>query len=211
MPKNKKPSKGQVTTQQIIDAACALFIEKGYHATSMRDIADKTNLTVSAFYNHFSNKEDTFPAVLEKYHPWIVIPPTIAKVEGNNLEEIVRDATNRIIPQWKENPDYVRLHLIELVEFHGKHLPDLFDQIFNEMITAIDQLIFNNPKLEGINTDALARSLLGLFFTYLMSDTFTCADFVNQKGAIGFDYLTDIYLQGALQQNNLNSEGESKA
>ncbi len=105
MVQKSKITKGQATTQQIIDAACHLFIEKGYHATSMRDIADQVNLSPSAFYNHFKNKEELFPAVLEKYHPWLIIPPTIAEVSGNSLEEIVRDASDRILKKFKEKPD----------------------------------------------------------------------------------------------------------
>lgn len=47
------------TKKQIIfEAAAFLFREKGYSATSMRDLADKVNLKASSLYNHISSKEE---------------------------------------------------------------------------------------------------------------------------------------------------------
>ncbi|MEP6872628.1 MAG: TetR/AcrR family transcriptional regulator [Anaerolineaceae bacterium] len=38
--------------------ASELFFEQGYHATSMRQIADGADVRVGSLYNHFTNKED---------------------------------------------------------------------------------------------------------------------------------------------------------
>ena len=47
------------TKKEIIqEAAAHLFRDKGYSATSMRDLAEAVNLKASSLYNHISSKEE---------------------------------------------------------------------------------------------------------------------------------------------------------
>ncbi|MBO9524338.1 MAG: TetR/AcrR family transcriptional regulator [Nocardioidaceae bacterium] len=52
------------TRDRILDAALALFAEKGYEATSMREIAEQLGITKPALYYHFDSKEDIVRALL---------------------------------------------------------------------------------------------------------------------------------------------------
>ena len=55
---------GQRTRQAILDAALALFAEKGYYGTSLRDVARAVGIRESAIYNYFPGKEALFEALL---------------------------------------------------------------------------------------------------------------------------------------------------
>ena len=44
--------------QQILDAAVSCFAERGFHATSMRDICKQAKLSAGAVYRYFPSKED---------------------------------------------------------------------------------------------------------------------------------------------------------
>jgi AcrR family transcriptional regulator len=46
------------TDQRILEAATALFSEKGYHGTSMREVAAAVGIRAGSLYNHFPGKED---------------------------------------------------------------------------------------------------------------------------------------------------------
>jgi AcrR family transcriptional regulator len=50
---------------QILDEAARLFREKGYAATSMRDIAAAVDMLPGSLYYHFAAKEDLLVAVYE--------------------------------------------------------------------------------------------------------------------------------------------------
>jgi AcrR family transcriptional regulator len=50
----------------ILDAAARLFREKGYAATSMRDIAAAADMLPGSLYYHFAAKEDLLVAVYER-------------------------------------------------------------------------------------------------------------------------------------------------
>lgn len=44
--------------QKILEAAARLFRDKGYSATSMRDLASAVDLKASSLYNHIASKEE---------------------------------------------------------------------------------------------------------------------------------------------------------
>jgi AcrR family transcriptional regulator len=46
------------TDGRILEAATALFYEKGYHATTMREVAAAVGIKAGSLYNHFPGKED---------------------------------------------------------------------------------------------------------------------------------------------------------
>jgi AcrR family transcriptional regulator len=54
-----------VTRTRILDAARALFAERGYAGTSMRDLADALGMTKAALYYHFPGKADILLALVE--------------------------------------------------------------------------------------------------------------------------------------------------
>ena len=51
------------TRERILDVAADLFIEQGYDATSLREIAEKIGVTKAALYYHFANKQDILRAL----------------------------------------------------------------------------------------------------------------------------------------------------
>src|SRR5215213_7572321 len=52
--------------QQIEDAASALFRERGYAATSIRDIAQALNLQGGSLYAHVASKEDVLWSIVNR-------------------------------------------------------------------------------------------------------------------------------------------------
>jgi AcrR family transcriptional regulator len=52
------------TRDRILDVALELFTEKGYDATSMREIAERLGITKPALYYHFDSKDDIVRALL---------------------------------------------------------------------------------------------------------------------------------------------------
>ena len=47
-------------TDEIVDIAVRVFLERGYDATSMSDLAKAAQITKSSFYHHVSSKEGLF-------------------------------------------------------------------------------------------------------------------------------------------------------
>jgi AcrR family transcriptional regulator len=56
----------QRTREEILEAADRLFLERGFHATSVDQIAQAAGYTKGAVYSNFTAKEDVFFAVYER-------------------------------------------------------------------------------------------------------------------------------------------------
>jgi AcrR family transcriptional regulator len=52
--------------KKIVEAAFSLFLNKGYHGTTMDEIAERLGVTKPALYQYFPGKEDLFAAVAER-------------------------------------------------------------------------------------------------------------------------------------------------
>lgn len=56
------------TEDRLLDAALTLFAEKGYEATSVREIIEATGVTRPVLYYYCSNKEDLFKRIVHWKH-----------------------------------------------------------------------------------------------------------------------------------------------
>jgi AcrR family transcriptional regulator len=56
--------KAEETRQRVLEAALALFAERGFEATTMRDVASRAGLATGAAYYYFASKEEL---ILEFY------------------------------------------------------------------------------------------------------------------------------------------------
>ncbi|MEW6271069.1 MAG: helix-turn-helix domain-containing protein [Thermodesulfobacteriota bacterium] len=54
------------TATRILDAAEALFAERGFAGVSVREIAGRVGLNQASIYNHFPSKQALYEAVLER-------------------------------------------------------------------------------------------------------------------------------------------------
>ncbi|UBV42953.1 TetR/AcrR family transcriptional regulator [Deinococcus taeanensis] len=52
--------------EQILDSASRLFSERGYHATSMRDLAGELGMQGGSLYAHISSKEELLIEIVNK-------------------------------------------------------------------------------------------------------------------------------------------------
>ena len=61
----------------LIDQAAAIFAERGYHDTSMRDLLELTGFTVGRIYHYFGTKDDLLFMIQERF-----ARPILAELEA---------------------------------------------------------------------------------------------------------------------------------
>lgn len=192
-------SKGEQTRAAIVNAAHSLFVEKGFHATSMRQIADQAGLALGGIYNHFGSKEDIFVAVLDAFHPYHDMLPALQNAEGATAEEYIRNAAERMVEALKRRPRLLNLMLIELVEFEGRHVPKLAERILPVLFGATAKIQEYRPQLRPVPLPVMMRAFIGLFFSYYVTDLLLQDVPAGQTEADWLGGMVDIYLHGVLQ------------
>ncbi|HLO13308.1 MAG TPA: TetR/AcrR family transcriptional regulator [Anaerolineales bacterium] len=195
------PKKGDITRLAIEDAAFELFMEQGYHATSMRQIADKAKLALGGIYNHFSSKEEIFSAILMDKHPYKQILPIVLAVEGDTAEKLIRNAARALVTELGSRPEVLKLVFIELVEFNGKHIANLVGEIAPRLFPMFEKMIHVRKNLRKIPPPILARSFLGMFFSFYITELFIQDSLVaTLMPENSFDLFVDIYLHGVIKE-----------
>jgi AcrR family transcriptional regulator len=201
MPKKDALKKGEMTRLTIEEAAFELFMEHGFHATSMRQIADKSGLALGGIYNHFSSKEDIFAAIVMDKHPYKQILPLILAADGETAEEFVRSAAQAMVSELGKQPDFLKLMFIEIVEFNGKHVNLLVREIAPKILPVFEKLVRVRKNLRPIHPAILLRSFLGMFFSYYITEIFLKGSIVAKlMPKNSFDLFVDIYLHGILKE-----------
>jgi AcrR family transcriptional regulator len=196
---NTSLSRGEQTRWNIIQAAYRLFIQQGYHGTSMRQIAGRASISLSGVYNHFTGKEEVFKAVFLQYHPYHQILPFLLDVPGKTIDERIKNSADYTMRVIQEDPDFLNLMFIEIVEFKSIHAGELFSMIFPQAIQVVHHLVGDEQdKLRPVPTPILIRSFLGLFFSYFSTEILFAN--INSKDfqEDAMEYLVDIYLHGVL-------------
>ena len=197
----EKTTKGEVSRLAIEDAAFELFMEQGYHATSMRQIADRAEIALGGIYNHFSSKEDIFAAIILDKHPYKQVLPIVLAAEGNTAEQLIRNAARALVTELGSRPELIKLIFIELVEFNGKHVSNLINEIAPKLIPMFERVIHVRKNLRKIPPPILVRSFLGMFFAFYITELFIKDSVVGKlMPKNSFDLFVDIYLHGVIKE-----------
>jgi AcrR family transcriptional regulator len=203
MPSKTKgaPKKGDITRLAIEEAAFELFMEQGYHATSMRQIAKKAKLALGGIYNHFSNKEQIFAAILLDKHPYKQVLPIVLAAEGDTAEELIRNAARALVTELGSRPELLKLIFIELVEFNGKHVSNLINEIAPKIFPMFEKMIRVRKNVRKIPPPVLVRSFLGMFFAFYITELLIKDSMVGKlMPKNSFDLFVDIYLHGVIKE-----------
>ena len=86
--RRRTPRRGrEATTAAILDAAQELFSERGYHAASVREIAERAGVTHALVHQYVGRKSDVFRSVLTRNESFIasVAPDNPDLIESAGL------------------------------------------------------------------------------------------------------------------------------
>jgi len=162
-------SKGERTRQAIEDAALELYMKHGYHATSMRQIAEQAGLALGGIYNHFKSKEEIFEAIIVDNHPYKRILPIVLATESDGLEEFMKNTMQIVIKELGSETYYMKLMLIELVEFNGRHGASLLKLLTPEVFPVFERLVNSRKDLRETNPALLMRYFFGMILSYFLT------------------------------------------
>jgi AcrR family transcriptional regulator len=98
----------------VLDAACLLFAERGYRATSMRDIATALGVRAPSLYNHVSSKQEILYQIMDTAmdRALAALDEALAGVE--DVADQLRRATESLVLDFLRYPAEVTVCNVEV-------------------------------------------------------------------------------------------------
>jgi AcrR family transcriptional regulator len=194
------PTKGETTRLAIEDTAIELFMKNGYHATSMRQIAEHAGLALGGIYNHFSSKEELFEGIIVDKHPYKKILPMVLEAQGDTAADFLKSAMRIVITELGREPYYLKLMMIEFVEFNGGHGAAMLKEIMPMVFPVFEQVTKTRKNLRVTNSAMLMRSFFGMVLSYFITEMVISNSVIsNLMPKNAMDIYTDIFLYGIIK------------
>jgi AcrR family transcriptional regulator len=97
----------------IIQAAAAIFRRKGFHGTSMQEIADAVGLQKASLYHHITSKQDILFAILEQALDLLIADMRAVVDSDLSPEEKLKLAMQVYMGRLTEDADLAAVLLLE--------------------------------------------------------------------------------------------------
>jgi AcrR family transcriptional regulator len=126
------------TRADLVAAARAVFLRRGFHPASLDEIADQAGYTKGAVYSNFGGKDELFLAVLDaRYDEQLRTHSSLVRGAGT-FEAGLRAAAHQLAEQSETEPEWIPL----LVEFwtHASRRPLLRDEVLKRHQQQLDGL-----------------------------------------------------------------------
>jgi AcrR family transcriptional regulator len=162
----------QAQRARILDAVTNLTATNGYASLTVEDIAREGAVSLQAFYEHFTGKEDAFLVAYEYGHTRALSLVEGAFGSAPSWRDGVRDALASLIDYLASEPAYARLALLGTL-IATPRATELFDDgvaAYARMLRpGLDEVPSRN-RPPPVAIDAIAGGLQELFFHYAVHD-----------------------------------------
>jgi AcrR family transcriptional regulator len=157
------PQRMQDRSDAILDAAKAIFADKGFEGTSIADIARAAQISDGLVYRYFRNKRELLYEVLRKFYERILLDleTQVFKHDGfaARLETLIR----RHLEVFVSDTDLCRLFISEVrtaSDYQGSSIQEL-----NRLYTSVlIRIVKNAVKTGEVRSDVNPRLLRDVIF-----------------------------------------------
>lgn len=199
--KFKKPLPTEIKDQrlidlrrmQIVDAAVDLFIKKGFHRTTVREIAKKFGLSIGTLYVYIKSKEDILYLVCDAIHNEIEEGLRRAIEENGDVRNILISAIRgyfRVIDRIQDSllliyqeTKSLDKEAIKYVLKREEHITGIFEEILERGVKeGVFKIEKNYIKLIANNIVVLGH--MWAFRRWLLRKSYTFEEYTEKQ--IGF-------------------------
>lgn len=163
--------KGEERRRLIVEAALALFSQKGFRGTTTKEIAEAAGCSEATLFKYFATKEELYSAILEAKSR---IEKTLAKAAHAASRKddvgVFRAVGLEILTQTEHDPSLMRLLLYSALE--GHELSEMFFRSrvrrLHEFLSAYIQGRIEDGMFRPIDPLVAARAFVGMVVHYLL-------------------------------------------
>jgi len=142
--------------RQILDAAVAVFTERGYANASMDAVAERVGVTKPVLYTHFGSKEGLLLACVTQARTALLEVTTEAAQDAADPEDMLRRGTLAFFRFLDERPAFTLLYS------EASIAAEALEEIRAQQTDFIASLLgFADPKADEVRLQGWARVIVG--------------------------------------------------
>jgi AcrR family transcriptional regulator len=153
-----------MTRDEILEAAAQIFGQKGYHATSMSDIASAVNLQKASLYHHINSKQEILLSLLDEALDILTARMNQVLFQPVPVDQKLKIAMEIYLETLADQRDLAAILLLEHrslnPELQVQHLPrrDRFESLWRDLI----QMGVDEEKFICKDVPMTTRAVLGV-------------------------------------------------
>ncbi len=163
----------QATREQILKAAMDLFFTKGYHATSIEEIAKQAQISKGLLYHYFKGKEDVLAALVDVRLNDLLVVMNTAAAKPTPVEQI-RHIAEGALDDVRRQPEVFRFYLNlftqprldPIVAKYSQKLMDEQAKQFEVQTEMFTRLGVANPRQRSLYFSSTLQGIMLMFSTY---------------------------------------------
>lgn len=193
----------------IESAAKELFIKRGFHATSMRDIAKTADVSIGNLYNYYETKEQIFESIISNYLKIINsrLKAIFAQIEKPLEPEGLLKLGGLVKNMIDQHQDFWLLMYIDVLEFDNRHFRLMFDGLSAKLRVRFANE-FNAAKANGLLRETIDPAVaftavyMQFFNYFLVEKLFGGNSHFGLSDEDAIKSLTEIFCFGVLNKMN---------
>ena len=158
------------TRQKIIEESMKLFSVNGFHAVSVRAIADAVGVRNSALYKHFKSKREILDAIVSYSKEYFLNMGCRQMTEIQSKEDLKKACLSMYDFQTKDKWMMMFRRLLLMEQFRDEEMAEIYRKFFIELPIETQTSMFEKLVEKGImrNCDArvMAMELYAPFYLY---------------------------------------------
>ena len=155
------PFEGYTPAERIARAVAGLVAEKGYGAMSTDDIATRAAISLSTFYEHFTDKRDAVLGALEMSGAQIMALAVPAARRAGNWQEGVRALYEAMCAYFIAEPAMAHLAMVGVYGAGPRALARR-DRVIDSLTAMTVPGFHANPEAPAVSAEAIGASVYAL-------------------------------------------------
>ncbi|MDO9390358.1 MAG: TetR/AcrR family transcriptional regulator [bacterium] len=192
----RKERERQAKKQDILKAAREVFAQKGLHAATLDEIAEKAEFAKGTLYGYFQSKDDLFASMLEeeliKFEQCIIQVLNLPLAPASKVEKLVKT----MLLAFEQNEDFLRLLSKERPGMSNIQVGEKMMDHFKTLTKLVSGMVKDGIK-EGVfapkDPVRTAMALFNLVHGSAMSSLLNHKKINDPEEA---KFLTDLFLNG---------------
>lgn len=163
----------RATTERILKAALSLFCEKGYHSTSIEDVAKQAQISKGLLYHYFKGKEEVLAALVDLRIDDVLVVMNAATTKPTPAAQI-RHIIEGALEDVRWQPEVFRFYLNlftqpkldPIVAKYSQKLMDEQARQFQVQTTMFEHLGVENPQQRSLYFSSTLQGIMLMYSTY---------------------------------------------